>query len=258
MALIVATQIVSVLFKCCELRKMTRRRLYLVELFAGCHSVSRCVRRCFGKNLDVRILSVDNDPASNPTILVNINRWQYKPDIDEFLGNRRAKDIVTCWTSPPCKAFSRANSTGVRDITGGILNVKSGLRIVRYCKPNFWFQENPVGLLKDQPFMGRFNKFIHTCCYCKYGRPYKKPTNIWSNVPKLELKICEKLTPCTSKRLHGRHLATAQSGPSADRSVDRSAPGSGGARQVYPIPKRLVYYLFRKGLLACGNGLRRP
>jgi len=170
MALILATQIVSVLFKCCELRKMARRRLYLVELFAGCHSVSRCVRRCFGKNLDVRILSVDNDPASNPTILVNINRWQYKPDIDEFLGNRRAKDIVSCWTSPPCTAFSRANSTGVRDIAGGIRNVKSG-------PPS---------------------------CH------------------------------------------------SAKWSFRGSVRGSVRAR------KRLVYYLFRKGLLACGNGLRCP
>ena len=233
---------------------MSRRRLYLVELFAGSHSVSRCVRRCFGKSLDVRILSVDNDPASNPTVLVDINRWRYKADIDEFLANRRSRDIVACWTSPPCTAFSRANTTGVRDIRGGTRNVKTGLRIVKYCRPNFWFQENPVGWLKEQPSMARFSKYLNTCCYCRYGTAFKKPTNIWSNVPQLDLRMCNRETPCASKRDYERHLVTAQSGPSADRSV----PGSGGARQVYPIPNRLVYYLFRKGLDKCRNSLRCP
>ena len=140
------------------MKSMPRRRLFLVELFAGSHSVSRCVRRRFGESFDVRVLSVDNDPVSNPTILANINAWQYKRDIDEFLKKRRDNDIVACWSSHPCTAFSLANTTGVRDIRGGTRNVKAGLRIMRYCKPNFWFQENPVGLLKDQPFMARLGK----------------------------------------------------------------------------------------------------
>ena len=194
---------------------MPRRRLFLVELFAGSHSVSRCVRRRFGESFDVRVLSVDNDPVSNPTILAAINEWQYKRDIDDFLDQRRDNDIVACWSSPPCTAFSRANTTGVRDIRGGTRNVKAGLRIMRYCKPNFWFQENPVGLLKDQPFMARLSKYINTCCYCMYGRPFKKPTNIWSNMPQLGLRRCDRKTPCKSKRKFGRHLVTAQSGASA-------------------------------------------
>ena len=65
---------------------MPRRRLFLVELFAGSHSVSRCVRRRFGESFDVRVLSVDNDPASSPTVLADINAWQYKRDIDEFFS----------------------------------------------------------------------------------------------------------------------------------------------------------------------------
>ena len=107
------------------MKNMPRRRLFLVELFAGSHSVSRCVRRRFGESFDVRVLSVDNDPVSNPTILADINAWQYKRDIDEFLKKRRDNDIVACWSSPPCTAFSRANTTGVRDIRGGSRNVKA-------------------------------------------------------------------------------------------------------------------------------------
>ena len=73
---------------------MARRRLFLVELFAGSHSVSRCVRRRFGGSFDVSVLSVDNDPVSNPTILTDINERQYKRDIGDFLDQRRDNGIV--------------------------------------------------------------------------------------------------------------------------------------------------------------------
>ena len=229
-----------------------RRRLFLVELFAGSHSVSRAVKKHYGTNFDVRVLSVDKDPESRPTVVADINAWRYQRDIDAFLRHRkRLDDVVVCWTSPPCTAFSRANTTGVRDILGGSQNVKSGLRIVRYSKPTFWFQDNPVGLLKDQPFMARFKKYINTCCYCRYGRLIKKPTNIWSNVP-LDLKICDQQTPCAAKRKHGRHLVTSQKGPS------RSVRGSHTSKRVYPIPSKLVRHLFRNGLeyaLSGGGGV---
>ena len=94
--------------------KHAETAIFLVELFAGSHSVSRCVRRRFGESFDVRVLSVDNDAVSDPTILADINTWQYKRDIDDFLKQRRDNDIVACWSSPPCTAFSRANTTGVR------------------------------------------------------------------------------------------------------------------------------------------------
>ena len=80
--------------------------MFLVEIFAGSHSVSRCDRRRFGESFDVRVLSVDNDPVSNPTILADINTWRYKRDIDDFLKQRRDNDIVACRCSPPCTAFS--------------------------------------------------------------------------------------------------------------------------------------------------------
>ena len=219
--------------------------LFLIELFAGSHSVSRTVKRAFGNKYRVRVLSCDNDPRTNPSILGDINKWRYKPDIDDFLKDRRRNDIVAAWTSPPCTAFSLANTTGVRDIAGGTRNVKKGLRIVRYCKPDIWFQENPVGLLRKQPFMARLRNRLNTCCYCKYGRPFKKPTNIWSNVPELNLKMCNSATPCAAKSALGHHPVTAQSGPSSDGKTR----GSGNGRNVYPIPGRLVAELFRKGLV---------
>jgi hypothetical protein len=226
---------------------MSRRRLYLVELFAGSHSVSRCVKRRFRRGYDVHILSVDIDEASDPSIVADINTWRFKDDVDRFLQSRRPHDVVACWSSPPCTAFSRANTLGVRDIHGGAKNVKSGLRVIRHMQPDFWFMENPVGLLKEQPFMRRLDKHINTCSYCRYGRRlYRKNTNIWSNAP-LVLKTCSKESPCSSQREHGRHFVTAQSGPTTE------ARGSGKGENVYGIPCPLVRDLFAQGLEFCGK-----
>ena len=82
------------------------RRVYLVELFAGSHSVSKALARFLAGTFDVRVLSVDSDPTTNASVVADINRWNYKRDIDEFLKRKRAKDIVIVHASPPCTAFS--------------------------------------------------------------------------------------------------------------------------------------------------------
>ena len=225
---------------------MVRRRLYLVELFAGSHSVSRCVRRRFHRDYDVQVLSVDVDETFAPSIVADINTWRFKDDVDRFIEGRRPQDVVACWASPPCTAFSSANTRGVRDISGGTKNVKSGLRVIRYAQPDFWFMENPVGLLKEQPFMRKLTNYINTCSQCRYGRHYRKNTNIWSNATLL-LKTCSTDTPCSTQRRHGRHFVTAQSGPNAE------ARGSGRRENVYGIPCPLVCDLFTQGLEFCGK-----
>ena len=225
-----------------------------MELFAGSHSVSRAVRRCFGRLFDVRVLSVDLDPKSRPGVLADINSWKYKGDIDAFLKGRKRSDIVAAWASPPCTAFSIANSTGVRDIKGGSRNVKSGLRVMRYTRPHFWMVENPQGLLKEQPFMRKMKRYINTCSYCRYGTKYRKSSNIWSDVPDLHLKVCKGETQCEEKRRYGIHRVSAQKGPSGGIAV-----GSVSGRNVYGIPPRLVCHLFRRGLAhAVAKKRQRP
>ena len=189
-----------------------KRRLYLIELFAGTHSVSKALKRCLTRSFDVFVLSVDNDPKSKPTITKDINVWDYKRDIKNFLKHKRTHDIVYIHASPPCTSFSRANTTGIRDIEGGSRNVKRTLRIIKHVHPTIWTIEDPVGLLKDQTFMRKYDKYKHSTCYCKFGKPYKKPTNIWSNA-KLDLPMCNKDALCEHKRRYGRHSQTTQSGP---------------------------------------------
>lgn len=218
------------------------RRLYLIELFSGSHSVSRALRKCL-RGIKLHLLSVDNDPKSHPTKLVDINQWDYKRDIDDFIKHSRADDIIAVHASPPCTAFSRANTTGVRDIEGGSRNVKTALKVIKWVHPDFWTLENPVGLLKDQPFMKHFDKYKNVTSYCKWGKAYKKPTNIWSNVGDLNLPMCTSETPCAHRRKYGYHSHTAQSGDGRNGSI-----GSGGGKNVYPLPSKLVCHIYKKGL----------
>jgi hypothetical protein len=57
--------------------------------------------------------------------------------------------------------------------------VKKTIRIIEELQPKFWFIENPRGMLRKQPFMK--DLFRRTVTYCKYGMPYQKATDIWTN-----------------------------------------------------------------------------
>lgn len=224
-----------------------RPRLYLVELFAGTHSVSKAIKSSrIGRTYDVRLLSVDIDEKFEPTVVADINRWDFEAAIGEFLRGKRRADVVVVHASPPCTEFSRALTTRPRDLRAGTRNVKRALQIIDFVDPDFWFLENPAtGLLKDQPCMRRYESLRHTTCYCRWGFPYRKPTSIWTNIPDLDLPMCNSRTPCAIKREHGRHLVTAQAGPGGDA---RDMPGSGGGENVYGLPPSLVRYLFKRGL----------
>ena len=102
---------------------------------------------------------------------------------------------------------------------------------------------DPVGLAY-RPFMAHLEDFRHSCTYCKYGARYKKPTNIWTNAPGVNLVQCSKNNPCKELRKatnQGVHPETAQAGPTGHQA------GSGGGAKVYPIPPKLLQTLF-KGL----------
>ncbi len=225
--------------------------LYLIELFAGTHSVSRAIRNSSVSRDcgELKVLSVDIDPKYDASITTDINRWKFQEDMDEFLRKRRRGDIIFVHASPPCTEFSRALTTRPRNLPAGSRNVKTALRIIAhvvgsYAEPVFWTIENPVGLLQHQPFMRRFDKQKHTTSYCRWGSAfkYRKNTNIWSNLD-LDLPICNVHTPCQSKRRYGRHLRTAQSGDSSGGSV-----GSGGGENVYGLPPKLVRHLIRAAI----------
>ena len=120
------------------------------------------------------------------------------------------------WLSPPCRTFScmdavnRGKGFGYRDFTkaerpplqaagnryGSIARADDNLAcywlqlVTTWAKlhaPLRWILENPIGSLEKRPYM----QLAHAMCkatqmrtvhYCAYGKPYKKPTRLWTNL----------------------------------------------------------------------------
>lgn len=216
-------------------------RLYVIDLFSGTGSVSRALKRAFANRYDVRVESVDIHPGYNPTSCVDIITWNYRSHLDAFLKQRRPHDVVVVHASPPCVHYSRAKTLGRRDLTGADAIVQRSLRIMKYARPDYWTMENPVGLLRTRPFMQRLRKYRNTCSYCRYGKPIRKNTDIWTNID-VDLKCCNSQTPCPAKAEYGRHPVTAQSGPSGH------ARGSGVRENVYSLPAQLTTAIYKRAL----------
>ena len=121
--------------------------------------------------------------------------------------------LVILWMSPPCKTFSRADSSnrvrgcGYRDHRhrsgmrpplreGGKLTEKGRLAAAHDKMVQLWLEvawewqtkgvrwalENPVGSLVRRPYMRAMDGYIRQVDYCAYGRDDMKPTNIWTSV----------------------------------------------------------------------------
>ena len=219
------------------------RRLFLIELFAGTHSVSKAVKRSLSRDFEIRLLSVALQQKFAPTIVADINSWRYKPAIDEFLADSTASDVIAVWASPPCQEYSLAKNGRPRDIQSANRNVRSALKIIRYAmsraRQGFFFIENPVGHLQFQPIIQHLNRY--STCYCKHGFHIMKPTHIWSNVVLDDLQMCTSKTPCDARRMYGRHIEAVQSNQGLVR-------GLGGGEKAFPVPAPLVRFLFKRGI----------
>ena len=180
-------------------------------------------------------MSVDNDGKWNPTHVSNIEAFErsHEYPVGHF-------DII--WASPPCTEYSRAKTTKPRDLPKADSIAESALRIITSLAPRIWYVENPVGMLKDREFMQPYNEFINTATYCKYGTPYRKATNIWTNkVLREPLMQCSKATPCANFQALGYHPISAQKGHSGKRGPGNyRQKGMGIGTNVYPVPKTLM------------------
>ena len=189
----------------------------LLELFSGTGSVGRAFHAC---GWDV--FSVDIDSATNPTLVANVLDLQ----LDALPSS------VDCiWASPPCTHYSRARTKAKtpRDLDGSDALVWKVLDIIDYYDVP-WFMENPEsGLLKSREVVAGLP--MRVVDYCKYGKPYRKRTSIWTNTGwEPQQPLCKHDCSASSG---SRHNSSAQQGPASNTDVRYSR------NELYSIPPAL-------------------
>ena len=199
----------------------------VLELFAGTQSVGKVARE-----LGFEVISLDRDmDADIKTDIMNCDYTQYEP---------KHFDII--WASPPCTEYSRAKTTGVRDIEGANAIVQQTLDIIEYFEPKYWMIENPQsGLLKDQLCM--YGLPFTDVDYCKYGMRYRKRTRIWNNITAWKQRpLCTR--DCDSMDDNRKkHVEVAQRMPPGKKNTwgDKQ---SHKQQELYIIPPDLVREIF--------------
>lgn len=208
----------------------------ILDLCAGTGSVKRSLQamRRRGAIGDFEYVSVDLEPKFRPTIVGDVRSDRVAQEV-AAMG---PYDLV--WASPPCTEYSRAKTKGVRRLDLADSIVHACLLLIIRERPERWYVENPgTGLLRHRPVMQGVEPFRHTCSYCRYSTPYKKTTDIWTNVRiEPELLRCSAATPCVHVRRLGRHPSLAQAGTSV--YSDGNKTYGVAAKVSYKVPTRLL------------------
>ena len=194
-----------------------------VELFCGTKSFSNvAAARGF------KTFTLDIEPAFSPDLCSSILR---------VTPEQLPRHPVVLWASPPCQAFSVAalHHNWHRDGTpkhprvfDALKVVRRTLRLIDEIRPDWWFIENPRGMLRKQSFMQGLDR--RTVTYCQYGDMRQKPTDIWTNAHWWEPQAsCVRGAAC--------HVA-------APRGSRAGTQGIKGARERSRIPARLFDEIF--------------
>lgn len=168
----------------------------VLDLFSGLGGFSQAF-----KDRGHNVLTVDIDPKFNPDLTMDVM------DIDpEFLKATTPHLPHVILASPPCNCFSVASIGRYWD--GGqpspeakesIRLVAHTIKIISVLNPDFWFLENPRGMMRK--VLGDPGA---TITQCQYGMPYMKPTDLWGLFPKsFEPKSCKNGAPCHERAPRG-------------------------------------------------------
>lgn len=200
-----------------------------IELFSGTKSFSKVAA-----SLGHSTFTVDNQPSLEPDWCGDVR------DFPALSGN--SPDIL--WASPPCQGFSVAviGRNWNYDYTPKTDSARMAMALAQFTldfialvKPQFWFIENPRGMLRKMPWMDEFLKaqgaVRHTVSYCQYGDTRQKPTDIWTNCLAWKPRtMCSRGAPC--------HIA-------APRGPRTGTQGIKGAKDRGRIPAALFEDIFQ-------------
>jgi hypothetical protein len=187
------------------------------------------------------IVTLDSDPACCPTICGSVLHWSLLLASAGLHGI--AWDLI--WASPPCAAFSQANTAG-KDPGPSLMIVRAVLDCIQTLKPRRWVLENSASgprALHRQPLMSSFECYRTETSYCRYGTLYRKATSFWTNYGQTLQAPCRPTNPCPCLFTYGRHPYTAQAGSRAN-----GQEGMGSGRAVEGYPKALLRIILAEPL----------
>jgi hypothetical protein len=188
-----------------------------IELFSGTKSFSTVAKR-LGHNT----YTIDNNPRLEPDYCGDVMDWENPQGICDVL-----------WASPPCQGFSVAaigrnwNHNGTpktESAKNAMALIKRTIEIINHIQPDYWFIENPRGMLRKMAWFEDWVKnnggVRHTVSYCQYGDSRQKPTDIWTNCLVWEPRpICKPGAKCHESAPRGSKTGTQ----GLKNAVDRGA-----------------------------------
>lgn len=146
------------------------------------------------------VLTVDFDPSYSPDVVADVLELPASYIVERLGG---PPDVVLA--SPPCQGFTiaqmgrnwtRPHAKGVANryphlladteprtpkAALGLALAARTLALVDELQPSWWLMENPVGKLRKLEVVGGVPR--RTVTYCRYGRPMRKPTDLWGFPP---------------------------------------------------------------------------
>ena len=194
-----------------------RRRLRVLELFAGSRSVGKAAENLGFEVLSTDLIQFGGIHVVGDILQLPVKTWkEFRPDV--------------IWASPPCTAFSVASIghhwTGGRRAyvprsEGAILGLalmRKTLEIIQEVRPAVWIIENPRGLMRKMPEMEAL-PIRNTVTYCQYGDDRMKPTDLWTNLWTWNPRaVCRNGDPCHESAPRGAKTGTQGRGNAFDRS----------------------------------------
>ena len=212
--------------------------MIVIELFAGSCSFSNVARKYEWETFT--------------TDWKQYGAIDYVADILD-IDYSKLPDADIIWASPPCTTFSVASMgyhwTGgagayipkTDEAKTGLEILKKTLEVINTMDPEYWFIENPRGVMRKMMVMKEIEHCLQTPWYCQYGDSRAKPTDIWSNL-RWEAKTCKNGNPYCSHERAPRGARTGTQG--LKNAYDRSK-----------VPKELCEELI---LGIIGSGTKTP
>ena len=149
--------------------------MIVLELFAGSRSIGKAAEADGHTVISLDIKQFGNIDMVGDILEIPTQTFKdLKPDV--------------IWASPPCTTFSVASigthwskhkRPKTKEALKGLDILRKTIKIIKECKPKYWYIENPRGMMRKMPEMLGLPR--NTVWYCTYGDRRAKPTDIWSN-----------------------------------------------------------------------------